>query len=619
MQGKVNLEELITEQRNSRSMNLDLLSPYEIAKLMNEEDQYVLNAVESVLPEIARVIEWAIDAIASGGRLIYVGAGTSGRIGLLDAVECPPTFGVDHKTVIGLIAGGSNAFLKAVEGAEDRSDLGKSDLMSLQLTCKDVVIGIASSGRTPYVIGALDYGNEIGCHTVSIACNPDSQIGKHAEVSIEAVCGPEILTGSTRLKSGTAQKMICNMISTATMVGLGKVYENLMVDVQQSNLKLVSRAENIVMSVVKKDLPTVQNALKQCHGSVKQAIVMLLAGCTPEIAADCLSKSSGKVREALSSITTDDRQTDTPFWLGMDGGATTTVALVADENGNILHRITGGPLNGNDGLRTKIVGTLLAIFRQLRQMGYAPQQCLGVGLGVAGHSNPDNTGTITAEFRKAGFHCALELWGDQETALAANFGRDKPGILLIAGTGSICIGQDAEGRIHRAGGFGSVIDDAGSAYAIARDAMNDILRGEDGRGPKTRLKDDVLGALHLTSAVELIPFVYDPCRTKDEIAALAQTVSQSAECGDACAVKILNRASEQLALLVEAVAHQLHGVTEIVFSGSVLCKNARIRDGVETLLAEKLPGVICRVADREAAEGALFLIRSRSEVHGSER
>lgn len=278
---------------------LDTMTPLEIVTIMNAEDALVPEAIKPALPNIAQCVTWAIKAIECGGRIIYMGAGTSGRLGVLDAVECPPTFGVSTDVVVGLIAGGEKAFVKAVEGAEDSRELGRRDLENIHLVKEDIVIGIAASGRTPYVLGGLAHAQEIGCHTVAISCNPGSAIGKAAQLAIEVVPGPECLTGSTRLKAGTAQKLILNMISTATMVGCGKAYENLMVDVMQTNEKLVVRAQNIVMEATGVDRETAKEKIAQADGSCKLAITMILADCDVEAAKERLEKAKGHVREAI--------------------------------------------------------------------------------------------------------------------------------------------------------------------------------------------------------------------------------------------------------------------------------------------------------------------------------
>ena len=295
----LNLKSMSTETRNQNTMNLDTMSPLEVITVMNQEDAKVPEAIKPALPNIAQCVSWAIESIEAGGRIVYMGAGTSGRLGVLDAVECPPTFGVAPEVVVGLIAGGEKAFVKAVEGAEDSRQLGHDDLVDIGLQKRDIVIGIAASGRTPYVLGGLAYAQEVGCHTVAISCNPGSAIGQAAELAIEVVPGPEVLTGSTRLKSGTCQKLILNMISTATMVGCGKAYQNLMVDVMQTNEKLVVRAQNIVMEATGCDRETATEKIAIAGGSAKTAITMILADCTLEEAQERLAKAKGHVREAI--------------------------------------------------------------------------------------------------------------------------------------------------------------------------------------------------------------------------------------------------------------------------------------------------------------------------------
>ena len=294
------LDNLLTEARNPQTMELDSMTPLEIVTAMNREDARVPESIRHQLPNIAQCVAWATEAIRSGGRLIYMGAGTSGRLGVLDAVECPPTFGVSPDVVVGLIAGGERAFVKAVEGAEDSRELGKADLEAIGLTPKDLVVGIAASGRTPYVLGGLAYANSLGCKTAAISCNPGSAVGKEARLAIEVAPGPECLTGSTRLKAGTAQKLILNMISTATMVGCGKAYSNLMVDVMQTNEKLVVRAQNIVMEATGVSRDSAKEAIALAGGSCKLAVTMILADCTVEEAKERLERCGGSVRQAIA-------------------------------------------------------------------------------------------------------------------------------------------------------------------------------------------------------------------------------------------------------------------------------------------------------------------------------
>lgn len=295
----IDLTKLVTETRNPNTMDLDQMTPLELVSVMNQEDLNVVAGVKEVLPQVAQVIEWAVSSLEAGGRIVYFGAGTSGRLGVLDAVECPPTFGVSPDVVVGLIAGGEKAFVRAVEGAEDSLELCEEEFKKIGLNKNDIAIGIAASGRTPYVIGGLRYARSLGCKTVAIACNKGSEVGKEAELAIEPSCGPEVLTGSTRLKSGTAQKMILNMISTGSMVGVGKAYQNLMVDVQQTNKKLVVRAQNITMAATGCTREEAAQALDQADGNAKLAIVMLLTQMPVDEAKAKLEAAHGHVRGAL--------------------------------------------------------------------------------------------------------------------------------------------------------------------------------------------------------------------------------------------------------------------------------------------------------------------------------
>jgi len=293
------LSTLITEQRNPNSMNVDSLSALEIMQLMNEEDKQVPLAIEKCLPQIAQAVERIVAAFQQGGRLVYIGAGTSGRLGVLDASECPPTFGVSPEMVKGIIAGGERALRHPIEGAEDSKAQAVVDLQTIHFSSKDVLVGIAASGRTPYVIGALEYAKSLGSVTVSIASNPNSAMANIVDIAIDTVVGPEVLTGSSRLKSGTAQKLVLNMLTTASMILMGKCYQNLMVDVQASNEKLKARAIRIVMQATDCDKALAEETLKQSDQNAKLAIMMILSGLDRAQAEALLEKHQGKLQLAL--------------------------------------------------------------------------------------------------------------------------------------------------------------------------------------------------------------------------------------------------------------------------------------------------------------------------------
>jgi len=292
-------ENLSTEKRNTQSIELDTLSTLEMAKLMNDNNKQAAFAVEGSLPKIAMAIDLIVNCFQKGGRLIYIGAGTSGRIGVLDASECPPTFGTEPDMVIGLIAGGEMALRTPVENCEDDALAGADDLKKICLSSKDVVCGITASGRTPYVIGALRYAKELGCSVISLSNNRNAKISQIADVALEIVCGPEILTGSTRLKAGTTQKLVLNMLTTLSMVKTGRVYKNLMVALKASNFKLKERSKNITMEATGCTYETAEQTLSESDFDVKATIVMILSGCSFEQAQRKLLRANGFIRKAI--------------------------------------------------------------------------------------------------------------------------------------------------------------------------------------------------------------------------------------------------------------------------------------------------------------------------------
>ncbi|MCP3027262.1 N-acetylmuramic acid 6-phosphate etherase [Halobacillus sp. A5] len=296
------LSNLTTEKRNKSSMTLDQMSIMEALHTINDEDKKVARAVESVLPKVNISIEKIYKSLAKGGRLFYVGAGTSGRLGVIDASECPPTFMTPPEKVQAIMAGGNEAFFSAVEGCEDNENQGAEDLEAKLLTSDDVVIGITASGRTPYPIGALKYARKIGAYTISLSCNEHSEISRHADCEIEVVVGPEVLTGSTRMKAATAHKMILNMISTTTMIQLGKVHENLMVDVHASNYKLMERAKRTIMEITKASYDEAEKVLKETNHEVKPAVVMIETGAGFKEAQKAIHQNNGYVRKAIAHI-----------------------------------------------------------------------------------------------------------------------------------------------------------------------------------------------------------------------------------------------------------------------------------------------------------------------------
>ena len=295
----LSLQQFITESRNSASANIDTLSTLDMLTVINNEDKKVAIAVETILPAIAQAVDAIKQAFEKGGRLIYCGAGTSGRLGILDASECPPTFGSPAEQVIGLIAGGKTAILKAVENAEDNLEAGELDLKNIQVNANDIIVGIAASGRTPYVIGAMRYAKSQGCDVVSLCCNDNSEMAAIADIALDVIVGPEVVTGSSRLKAGTAQKLVLNMLTTGSMIKSGKVFGNLMVDVQATNAKLIERQKKIIIEATDCSRETAEAALIASGHHCKTAIVMILTGVDAKQAKDSLQQQKGFIRQCI--------------------------------------------------------------------------------------------------------------------------------------------------------------------------------------------------------------------------------------------------------------------------------------------------------------------------------
>ena len=295
------LKSIATEQRNPNTYHIDQMSTMDLVRCINREDHFVADAVEKVLDQVAAAVDVIAEKLSQGGRLIYCGAGTSGRLGILDAVECPPTYSTEPEMVQCLMAGGYPAIFKAVEGAEDSKDLGVTDMEGIRFSGNDVLVGIAASGRTPYVLGCMEYAKKVGAPTVSVTCCPGSVLDRFADIGIAPAPGPEVVTGSTRMKSGTAQKMVLNMLSTGAMIKLGKVYGNLMVDVKPSNEKLIRRCETIVCAAAECDPDTAKEALEACDYRPKVAIIMILRGVDADMARQLIQQANGRVAKALEA------------------------------------------------------------------------------------------------------------------------------------------------------------------------------------------------------------------------------------------------------------------------------------------------------------------------------
>jgi N-acetylmuramic acid 6-phosphate etherase len=618
------MDHLQTEARNPASTKLDEMTGLEIVRLMNAEDAQVVPAVAAQAESLARAVEVIADRLRRGGRLIYVGAGTSGRLGVLDASECPPTFNSPPEQVVGVIAGGPTALTRAVEGAEDHPEQGAHDLESLGVSSRDAVVGIATSGRTPYVLGAVTYARSQGAFTIGIACNTDAELNPLVDLPIVPAVGPEVVSGSTRLKAGTATKLVLNILSTGAMVLLGKTFGNLMVDLRASNSKLRARTNRIVRLLTGLSVEATDALLRRCGGELKTALVAQLGGIEPEEARSRLAAADGQVRKALRSeewgVRSEEKKNTlhsslpTPhssLVLGIDGGGTHTIALLAAgtaDKWTILGRGTAGPSNRQAVGQERALAALdEAVSAAFTAAGVKRCPVASACLGLAGADRPDDQAMIRDWAQRVQLANKVDVTNDAAILLAAGT-PDGSGLALIAGTGSIAFGQSADGRRARAGGWGYLLGDEGSGYALVRAGLQAVVRAADGRGPATRLTERFLSRLGLNQPQELVAAVYRSGRGRADLAALAPLVLAEAE-RDEVATAIVEQEARELARAGEAAMRQLRweGPVPLALAGGLLLGSAVYRQrvlGALTALAV-VPSTVTLV--EEPAKGAVVL------------
>jgi N-acetylmuramic acid 6-phosphate etherase len=585
------MDHLQTEARNPASTNLDELTPLELVRLMNAEDASVPPAVATQAEAIARAVEAIADRLRRGGRLVYLGAGTSGRLGVLDAAECPPTFSSPPEQVLGLIAGGPTALTRAVEGAEDHPEFAELDLRAVNLSAADVLVGIATSGRTPYVQGGLGYARQVGAFTISLSCNPDSELLPLADLAITPVVGPEVLTGSTRLKAGTATKLVLNMLSTGTMVRLGKTYGNLMVDLKATNSKLRARTNRIVRQLTGLSEEAAGELLQRCGGELKTALVARLASVPPEGARARLDAVGGEVRLALGGAAPAPVKEPAPaldLYLGIDGGGSRTTALLANADGEILGAGEAGPSNLHAvGVERALRALDEAVAAAFAEAGRPRVTVAAACLGLAGAGREEDRAVIRAWGERVGLTLAGLVTTDADLLLADGT-PDNWGVAVVAGTGSIAYGRSPDGREARAGGWGSLLGDEGSGYGLALAALRAVARAADSREPPTELQPRLLAHVGLEQPQQLI--AYANGAERKALAELAPLVLEVAEAGDETAQKIVQLGAAELAVAVRVVADDL-GIDRkhlpLALAGGLLANSARYR----SCLAQALRGV----------------------------
>lgn len=604
-----------TEAPHPHSTYLDRLSALDIVRVMNGADRAVADAVGRQAPAIAHAIDAIAGRLRAAGRLFYIGAGSSGRLGVLDAAECPSTFGVSPEMVRAVIAGGAEALTRAVEGAEDRREDGVRDVTAAGLAAGDVVVGIAASGRTPYVLGAIEFARSIGVLTVGITAVPGSELTTRVEIAIVPETGPEILTGSTRLKAGTAAKLVLNMLSTGAMVRLGRTYGNRMVDLVATNVKLRARALAMVREIAGCAADTAARALDAAGFDVKAAIVIARCGDTVPEARHRLDSAGGRLRDVLEMRAglPAGEANEPALVIGVDGGASKTVAWLAPlaRDAAPIGRGTAGPGNprsvGSAEAEAHIDQAIDAAFADAG----LPRRAVAVaGFSLAGVGRADEREGVAAWATRAAIAHQVVVTDDAESVLVAG-APEGWGIALICGTGTLAIGRNEAGDVERAGGWGYLLGDEGSAYAIALAGLRAALRAADGRGPVTSLMTAFLAHFDVAKPADLVGQIYRAEMTRDRLAALATVVFAEAP-DDWTAAGIVDAACADLVRLVTTIATRLALAREtypLALAGSVLSQQPLLQQLlVDNLRAGGLgPKVVRVVAD--PAAGAVAIAR----------
>lgn len=605
----MDLDHLLTETRNQSSTNLDAMNALEIVRLMNAEDATVAAAVATQAESIARAIDAIVDRLKIGGRLIYVGAGTSGRLGVLDASECPPTFNSPPGQIVGVIAGGLTALTTAVEGAEDHPEFAERDLKGIGLCGNDVLVGIATSGRTPYVLGAIRYGRSIGVFTIGLACVPDSETAREAELMITPVVGPEVLTGSTRLKAGTATKLVLNMLTTGAMVRLGKSFGNLMVDLRATNQKLKARTNRILRQLLNVDADDANSLLAQCDGELKTAIVVGRTGLTPDEARARLLEVHGRISEVL------EQSTPFPSYphlvLGVDGGGTHTHAFLAERSNvaNVKGRGAAGPSNMKAiGASAAFAAIHCAVDAAFTELGLPRGRVAAACLGLAGAGREDDQAAVRRWAERVQLADTLEVVGDVVLPIALL--PEGWGIVVVAGTGSCVWGRAVDGRTSRAGGWGPTLGDEGSAYSLVLSAIRQVTQWYDRRGRSTTLTERLLAQMKLEAPTQFVSAIQDGTWDRTRLAELASDVIRAADEGDSVASEILDQQIASLADCVRAVAKALQlgdSGLPLALAGGLLNHAPTYRDRLLLQVRQFGLQVEHVIAVSEPCEGALRL------------
>ncbi len=588
------LGHLPTEARHPRSATIDLLDATQIATLMNEEDATIAPMIAAQTAKIGALVTAIVHRLNQGGRLIYVGAGTSGRLGVLDASECPPTFNSPPGQILGIIAGGQGALQSAVEGAEDSFENALEELESLALDSRDCLVAIAASGRTPYCLGALAKATAVGALTGVVVCVKQSEMARQAQHAIEVETGPEILTGSTRLRAGTATKLILNTLSTAVMIGLGKTHGNLLVDLHATNEKLTYRAIRIVSQAANISLEDAKLCLAQCQGEVKTAIVLSLLQTDPATARRLLLASGGRISRAFHQPQITTKPSEKPKVLvAIDGGATTLKLRFATTTADgLVHSPTqmGPPvLPGTHGVAGVVFEWKRRILGFLAKNGANPDAVTAIVAGTSGAGTSEICGDLRSLLAIDFPNASIEVMSD--VRLLAYGAGDPTALCLIAGTGSIAWWEPNPGTVHRMGGWGPLIGDEGGGIWLVHQAIKAICWAEEGRANPSSLKELFLCKLGLVQVRNLVLWLSKA--TRPQLAPLAKLVFQAAALGDPVAKDLLLQGANHLVALVTALKKRNEDPTLVLAAGGTL-ENQEYWDLFQAKLTVHYPDLILR-------------------------
>jgi N-acetylmuramic acid 6-phosphate etherase len=608
-----------------RGEYIDELSTAQLVLRMAGAEKAIFSAVRARTPQIARLIDHVSDMMTRGGRLILIGAGTSGRLGVSEAAECQATFGVTSAQIVAIIAGGDAALTAPVPDSEDNAAEGQAAMDRLGVGPPDAVLGIHSSGSTPFVIGALERAKTRGGFTASLNCTPERAVDHFVDLVVAIDVGPEVVVGSSRIKSGSATKLVLNTISTGIMVRLGKVFEGQMVDMRPLNEKLRQRAVLIVASLTRTMPADAQRLLMLCGGEIKTAVLAHRGRCSPSEARARLEQCQGQLRCAIDFAATNPEREASPlgndpsqFLLGVDAGGTKTVAAVAhrDRPGEILGLGRGGPANAADGLETAQNELLVAVERARRSAGCRNGSFARAFVGIAGAGDESVRDSLEKWMRAFALADFISVAPDAANVLAM-LEPDVNAIALISGTGAIAFGRNVSGSLARAGGWGWITGHGGGGYSTGVAALRAVVRQVDGLGPATQLTAALQGRFGESDIRGIVGIIQSADAFVPLIASLAECVDSTAAEGDPVAVEILTGTAGDLASLVQSVAGQLRFVSPrsytLCIAGNLIVRSEFVESRlIENLVAVGLtPDRVLKVS--EPVVGAL---RAAAQVTG---